>query len=44
MPGFREHFTSLPEVSVEKSKQSLGELYEMDFANSLGMKNNKEEK
>lgn len=43
-PGFKEHFTSLPDVSVEKSKHSLGELYEMDFTNSLGMKTNKEER
>lgn len=43
-PGFKEHFTNLPEISVEKSKHSLGELYEIDFANSLGMKNNKEER
>jgi U3 small nucleolar ribonucleoprotein component len=43
-PGFNEHFTSLPDVSVEKSKHSLGELYEMDFTNSLGMKTNKEER
>ena len=43
-PGFKEHFTNLPEVSVEKSKHSLGELYEMDFANSLGMKSGKEER
>ena len=37
----KEHFTSLPEVSVEKNAQSLGELYEKDFKNLLGLKEDK---
>jgi hypothetical protein len=44
LPGFRDHFTSLPEVSIEKNSQSLGELYEKDFKNSLGLKESKEQK
>lgn len=41
IPGLKEHFTSLPEVSVEKNPQSLGELYEKDFKNLLGLKEDK---
>lgn len=41
IPGLKEHFTSLPEVPVEKNALSLGEIYEKDFKNLLGLKEDK---
>jgi len=40
----REHFGSLKEVSREKSKMGLGELYESQFKNFLGIGENKNDK
>ena len=33
----REQYSSLKEVSTEKSKLGLGELYEAEFKNYLGL-------
>ncbi|KAL4489482.1 hypothetical protein ABPG72_002778 [Tetrahymena utriculariae] len=43
--NFKETFNSFAEISKEQSKLGLGELYEQDFKNSLGLpSNNKEDK
>ena len=39
----REQYSSLKEVSTSKSKMGLGELYESEFKNYLGLGDNKHE-
>lgn len=40
----REHYSSLKEVSTDKSKMGLSELYESEFKNYLGIGENKQDK
>jgi hypothetical protein len=42
--ALREQFGSLEQVSREKSKLGLAELYESDFKNYLGLGENKQDK
>lgn len=42
--ALREQFGSLREVSTEKSKAGLGELYESDFKNYLGLGEDKQDR
>ena len=39
----KEQYSSLKEVSRERSKMGLGELYEAEFKNYLGLADNKQD-